>query len=140
MPMILGYQPLSILSGSMRPVLEPGDMIFIHSVSAGKIKTGDVITYWANNETLITHRVVKIIDENGELKYKTKGDANHVDDEEYISEDMLLGKMIFNIPKGGYVSQFVRSKVGTFLLIFLPVSIIIDAEVRKRRGKVKGEN
>lgn len=140
MPTIMGYQPLSILSGSMRPVLESGDMIFIHSVSSEKIKAGDIITYWTNNETLITHRVEKIIDENGMLKYRTKGDANQAEDKVWISEDMILGKMVFNIPKGGYVSQFVRSKVGMILLIFLPISIIIGSEVRKRREKAEREN
>ncbi|MCG8485664.1 MAG: signal peptidase I [Clostridia bacterium] len=135
-PVMLGYQPLSILSGSMRPALEPGDMIFIQSIPSDDVQVGDVITFWADQDTLITHRVVEIIGKNkGEIKYKTKGDANQAADQPYINESMLLGKMIFTIPKGGYISKFVRSKVGSALLILIPIVMLTGSEIKRMRKR-----
>lgn len=128
---VLGYQPLTILSGSMRPVIEPGDMILIRAIPSNKIKVGDIVSYWADKETLITHRVTQIKKNNGRLQYKTKGDANQLEDQECIYENMLLGRMVLSIPKGGYISKFVRSKIGFILLIIMPTIILTVTEIRK---------
>lgn len=134
----LGYQPLSVLSGSMKPTLEPGDMIFVHKVLPNDVQVGDVITFRVDHDILITHRVVDVIKKNsGEILYKTKGDANQTADKSYISGNRLLGKMIWSIPKGGYISKWVRSRWGLFILILMPATVFMVAEVKRLKRLVR---
>jgi signal peptidase len=127
---IMGYKPMSVLTGSMRPMLEPGDMIVAKDVKLQDIEVGDVITYRMDHKTLVTHRVAEIIQEDGKHMFKTKGDANNVEDQNLISFDQVIGKFVFNIPKGGYVSNFARSGKGFLLLVVFPAILLIVSELK----------
>lgn len=129
-PSILGYKPMSVLSGSMRPVLEPGDMIVAREINPSNVKVDDIITYKVSENTLVTHRVVEVIDENGKLSFRTKGDANNVEDSSLISQEQLVGTFVFNIPKGGYIANFMRSPLGFGLLILLPIILLLGGELK----------
>lgn len=123
-PSILGYKPMYILSQSMRPALEPGDIIFSRTVNPEDIKINDVITYRIRQNILVTHRVNNIVIEDGQMFFKTKGDANDTEDNTLISQNQLVGRLVFNIPKGGYITNFITNLKG-FLLV-LTVIIIGD--------------
>ena len=43
MPGVFGIKPAIVLSGSMEPVIQTGDMIFLHSTDPARLQTGDVI-------------------------------------------------------------------------------------------------
>ncbi|PAB59971.1 signal peptidase I [Anaeromicrobium sediminis] len=129
-PSIVGYKLLSVLTGSMRPVLEPGDMIVIKEINPEDIKEKDVITYRMNKDTLVTHRVVEIINEDGNLLFRTKGDANNTEDFELIKSEQIIGTLSFNIPKGGYISNFAKSPKGFVLFILVPIILLIAYELK----------
>ena len=129
-PSILGYKPMSVLSGSMRPLLEPGDMIVVKDVDYKNVNTGDVITFKVNGTTLVTHRVVDIVEKNGKISFRTKGDANNTEDSELITPERLVGVLAFSIPKGGYIGNFIRSPIGFVLLILLPIFFLIGGEIK----------
>lgn len=132
-PTFFGYKPLSILSGSMRPSLETGDMIFVKTIDAEKVEKGDVISYWINDDTLITHRVVGIIKQgDGSISYRTRGDANNVEDNQLVGEEQLLGVLAFGIPKGGYAAHFIRSPQGFIIFIIIPTMLLIITEMNNR--------
>lgn len=143
-PSFMGYKPLSILSGSMRPNLEVGDMIFVKSIDGDKVQEGDVITFWVDEDTLVTHRVVEIMQQDdGNRVYRTKGDANNVEDHQLVAESQLLGKLMFDIPKGGYAAKFARSSKGLILFIIIPIFILIASELRSvwlHMGKEQKKN
>lgn len=129
-PSILGYMPMSIMSGSMRPVLEVGDMIICKKANVEDIKTDDVITYRAENSILITHRVIDTLEIDGRLVFRTQGDANDLEDDKLVVADQIVGEMLFSVPYGGYIVNFLRSPIGFMLLIAIPLIIIIFGEVR----------
>lgn len=129
-PSILGYKPMSVLSGSMRPLLQPGDMIVVKDVDYENVNTGDVITFKVNETTLVTHRVVDILEENGTKTFRTKGDANNTEDSGLITPEHFVGVLAFSIPKGGYVGNFIRSPIGFMLLILLPIFFLIGGEIK----------
>jgi signal peptidase len=128
-PTIFGYSTMSVLTGSMRPYLQPGDIIVDKAVRAEEIKVGDVVTYKAGG-SIVTHRVVKVIDESGEPLFRTRGDANNTDDGSPISEEQLIGRVIFRIPYGGYVARFIRSPIGLLLVIVIPVFFMLYGELK----------
>ena len=94
------YKLLVVTSGSMSPVFEAGDLIFIMRMDPLKAKIGDIVTFQTENG-LLTHRIVDI-KADGEII--TKGDANNEIDS--WLNNWKLGnvstKYLFKIPKIGY--------------------------------------
>jgi signal peptidase len=138
-PSVLGYKALSVLSGSMSPALEVGDMIVAKEVNPKSIEVGDVITYKVNEGTLVTHRVIEIVEKDGSTMFKTKGDANNVEDSYLVSTSQIVGVMAFNIPRGGYIADFIKSPKGFILLILLPILILIIEEVKAILSQIENE-
>jgi signal peptidase len=79
-PKAFNGQALTVLSGSMRPVMDPGDIAVVAGVEdPSSVKIGDVIAYmpYPNDPTLVTHRVVGIgVSTEGGTTFTTQGDAN----------------------------------------------------------------
>ena len=117
-PLLARYHPLVVLSGSMEPTYKKGSILY-YKVELGKnLKEGDVITYTAENNNYISHRIVGI--ENDEVT--TKGDANKVADIKPVSFDNIKGKVArISIPYIGYYIQFVNNH----LTVIIIVSVII---------------
>jgi signal peptidase len=103
----IGFRANVVVTGSMRPTLDVGDLIVVEKVSSGAIQPGNMIQYLRGNE-VITHRVISIYRDRGVTFFITKGDANNVPDDP-VSEQIVLGKTLFTIPKVGWVSIFFRT-------------------------------
>jgi signal peptidase I len=83
------------LSGSMRPLYEPGDLAVVYVGKGITVNPGDVVLFSAPIGPTI-HRVVAV--ENGLIT--TQGDANNTPDENKIKK--VDGLLLFSIPKIGY--------------------------------------
>jgi signal peptidase len=94
------------------------------------IKIGDVITYNAANNILITHRVIDIQEKNGQLLFKTKGDANNVEDEKLVSQGELVGTVVLRIPYAGYALYFLNSRLGLILFILIPAFLLLTDQIK----------
>ncbi len=116
----------TVLSGSMSPEFNAGDVIVISQVSWDDIKVGDVITF-RTGKTLTTHRVVEVL--NG--SFRTKGDANEDPDAGQVDVNSVVGRHVFTIPYMGYLGVFVRTPLGFSILILLPGLFIIISEIKK---------
>ncbi len=129
---IFGYRYYTVLTGSMSPSYEVGDVVFVHIEKSDNIKEGDVITFNPSNdsEAYLTHRVTEKLENYkgaGVTCFRTKGDANNSQDSFLISEDKVIGKVVFGIPKLGYIIRFVQLRwyiiaaviVMIFVFIFL---------------------
>ncbi|MEH7385964.1 signal peptidase I [Bacillus sp. JJ1521] len=115
-PSIFGYKMLTVLSGSMEPLLSPGDVIFVKELDPNLVKVNDVITYQKGEQTFITHRVVDMFTNVGAISFQTKGDANNVNDQELVEPNQIVGTLKFHIPKVGYIANMLKSKLGLFLI------------------------
>jgi signal peptidase I len=79
-PRVLGYQTSTMLTGSMSPLINPGDVVITAPSPVSGLRTGDVITYRipVEDQRVETHRVIEIIrDSDGTTAVRTKGDANN---------------------------------------------------------------
>ncbi len=80
-PSLLGYQLKMVLSGSMEPGVKTGSIVAIKpGGDMTRFKKGDVITFKADEDILITHRVVEVVKNNNQVMYRTKGDNNDAAD------------------------------------------------------------
>ena len=78
-PRVLGYQTSTMLTGSMSPLINPGDVVVTVPAPVASIAVGDIITYGipVEDHRVETHRVIEVLsNEDGTTAVRTKGDAN----------------------------------------------------------------
>jgi signal peptidase I len=123
-----GWKALSVQTGSMRPAINPGDLVLVKRVPITSLKAGDVITYInpRNLRQTITHRIVAI---HGP-QLTVKGDANKAPDPTVFAH-MVIGKVEHNVSHLGYIADFVRKPLGLALLIYVPALAIIIDEIKR---------
>mgnify|MGYP003883245213 CR=1 FL=1 len=132
------YTPIS---RSMEPTLRVGDLLIIcGGLKAEDIhaspKNGDIIVFKNpdNPEGMpVVHRAIKKFWKNGKWYFITKGDNNHRDDYWLfgwiIPEDYIIGKVIFVIPKLGYVFRGldeIKLQIGGFTVTLRMILIALD--------------
>jgi signal peptidase len=123
---LLGFQPSIIASGSMQPNLNVGDMAIVVPSKPADIKVGDIIQYQGESEPVI-HRVINKYQERGQTYFITKGDANNAQDPKPVSENQVIGKATFTIPKLGWASIGLKeaaSAAYNFMTSTLPAAAI----------------
>ena len=139
-PTLFGVAPMIVLTDSMvgdnKDSFNGGDLIFVKTVEAESIKKGDVISFFdpAGNGTSVTsHRVVEVINENGALSFKTKGDANNTEDRLLVPAENLVGKYTgFRIAGAGSVAMFMQTTWGLIICVVVPVALIIGWDAFRR--------
>lgn len=83
---------------------------------------------------IITHRIEKTVNINGEIAYITKGDNNDVEDEEIVKYSNIIGKVIYVMPKFGKFIEILKNKIFfTFCIILLIAISYYDIRVKKRK-------
>ena len=121
LPGLLGIHPLLVQSGSMEPEYPVGSMIYVKSTEGASLAEGDVATFYLpDEETLVTHRIIRVDEEKEEIY--TKGDANELEDGASTPFSMIVGTPILCIPNLGYLAGYLSSaagKVGIILLVSL---------------------
>ncbi|WP_136585503.1 signal peptidase I [Microbacterium hydrothermale] len=103
-PLLLGAQTYTILTGSMRPGMPPGSLIAVKPVAFDEVRVGDVVTYQirSGDPAVVTHRVVGTTSSTGgDRLLITRGDANDLDDPP-VQREQLRGSVVLAIPYFGY--------------------------------------
>ncbi|MBR2176553.1 MAG: signal peptidase I [Clostridia bacterium] len=140
---IFGYRYYTVLTPSMSPNYNVGDVIFVHIEDSDTINEGDVITFnpSADSEAYLTHRVTEKIENyegTGVTCFRTKGDANNSEDSFLIDEEKVIGKVVFGIPKLGYIIRF--AQLRWYYIAAITVMIIAFIYLLKRYFKAEDEN
>ena len=143
------YRMFTVVSESMKPKYDIGDVLIAKEVEPSEVKVGDTISYQGMHGDLankvITHQVVKIeVDENGKYLFHAKGLANIVEDP-VLTEDQLYGVVVYKSFILSLVYRIVGTSIGFYLFIIVPILYIIGSEVigvmlereEKRRNKEK---
>jgi len=141
MPSVFGYKSMSVLTGSMRPKINPGDLVIDTNIkNLDSVKIGTIVTYRNEANVLITHRVTKInTNSDGTKTYITKGDANPVADVESVTQSQLEGIEVAHIPYIGYIGTLIKTGAGVILLIVIPLMIMIGIEIKNYIKKSKNK-
>lgn len=127
------YRIFTVVSGSMVPKYNIGDVLLSKGVEPKNVKVGDTISYiGANNYAgkVITHEVIEIDrDVNGEYIFHTKGKANPIKDIYPVYEKQLYGVVIYKMKLLSFVYKIVETTYGLFIFVILPLLYIIGSEV-----------
>ncbi|MBF0988060.1 MAG: signal peptidase I [Clostridiales bacterium] len=116
---LFGFRIYRVISGSMQPALQIGDVIIIKK--ANNYAEKDIITY-DNGLTTITHRIKSI---NGD-EIITEGDANDAPDKP-ITKDRILGKYFFRISTFSVFSIMLTGKTVYLIMVLVLFAILLFA-------------
>jgi signal peptidase I len=121
-PHVFGYRTMTMLTGSMAPKINPGDVAVATQLPVDDIAVGMVVSYHipVDDHHVVTHRVVAVQhDTDGSVTIQTKGDANNAADPWKAT---LRGDTVYRvravIPGLGHVIEALRSPVVTTALVY----------------------
>jgi signal peptidase I len=123
----IGFRPVAVYSGSMRPTLGVGSLAVDRVAPASSVRVGDVITFNDpyTKGRLVTHRVAQIIPTKQGPAYRTKGDANPARDPWTIRLNNQVGRVAFDVPLAGYVLYYAHTReIRALLLIVFAVFVL----------------
>jgi signal peptidase len=134
-----GIKIFTVVSWSMVPVYDIGDILIAKEVAPEEIKVDDDLVYKGEQGSLknktITHRVVSIRqEEDGNYKIVTKGVANRGQDPS-ITQNQVYGKVIGHI---SIVSFILKIIFNGYFLIFIPVIILIKKNIKRLKNMGEG--
>jgi len=121
--------PLVIVEGnSMIPTLASGHLIVYRGISQQRIQNGTIIVYLSSAtgfpaldsmiRPVIIHRVVgEVVQSDGTIYYRTKGDNNQFPDPALVRYDQILGTPTEEIPMVGAVVLFIKSPQGLVFIV-----------------------
>lgn len=113
--LVTGVRPVVFRSGSMEPAVGTGALGFSRSTDASDLKVGDVVTVTTQAKKSITHRIVAIGPGADSTTLRLKGDDNGAPDEE-IYTVTSAPRLLFDLPKAGYVVAWFANAPGSYLL------------------------
>jgi len=145
------YPVMVVVSGSMVPTLEVGDLIIVRGVDPREITVGTIIVFrdptnyeplnvlTATGVKLIVHRVQGLEQKGDEIHFRTKGDHNPVQDPWIVPANYVVGVVIGRIPYVGIAVMKLREPFGRGLIIILILVLVIymfiEAGGKQRKEK-----
>ena len=127
-----GYSIFTIISSSMTPEYNVGDMVLAKRRDTSDINVGDDVVYYGEKgdfkDKIVTHRVIGKSLVDGEYVFETKGIANEIADPK-INADQIKGVVIFKGVILSFISKLVNNMYGFYFLLFVPLSVLIFLEI-----------
>lgn len=136
-PQIGGIVPMIVMTDSMYPEIQSGDLMICHTENAEDVKVGDIIAFFdpaGNGTTVVTHRVAEITeDDNGGLAWITKGDANNTEDQAKVPAKNLVGVFQQRFSNLGNVAMFMQITQGLILCVICPIILLVAYDMIRQR-------
>jgi signal peptidase len=123
------YRPLTVLSGSMRPTFDPGDLIIVRPEPIEQVRVGQVISYSVpvGIHQVETHRVIRVLRGGPDPIVQTQGDANTWRDPWTAKlHGQTAWRLSFVVPYAGYAINALRSRtVHLAAVVVTPILVAL---------------
>ena len=132
----MALPPMIVLTDSMYPHIHSGDLIFCRNAQPEEVQVGDVISFFdpaGNGTSVVTHRVLEITEQDGEIAWRTKGDANNVEDRDLVPAEKLVGVYQKRLPGAGSVAMFMQTTTGLIVCVLCPLILLVGYDIVRRR-------
>lgn len=131
---LAGFRIFNVVSESMVPKYNIGDVLLAKTTDVDQIKVGDDVAYEGKEgdmaDKIVTHEVIQIEDVDGQKVFHTKGIANDAEDPT-ISGSQILGVIVYKIPILSSISKVITNLYSFYFIVFIPLVILIFLEIRK---------
>ena len=136
------YQHYVIVSGSMEPTIDAGDVVFINkSVSVDELEEGDIIAFDAvvnNQDIVVVHYVYSITENPGGYTIATIAEDAEDPDDWILTEDDIIGQYLFRLPRVGRFLLFAQSTTGRIVIIIDIILIYLIYRMFFKKTPKKG--
>ena len=124
-----------VSSGSMKPVLEVGDIIVVSGRNQYEdLKVDDIIVFTlpTDSKRVIVHRI-NSVDKEGErgIEIKTKGDNNPNVDGWTVLKKNYIGTVVTSIPSVGKITIWLSPPVNYYIIFFV-ILVLLSNEVKRK--------
>lgn len=127
-----GYSIYTIITESMVPKYNIGDMVIAKKTPTNELKVEDDVVYLGKKSDfagkIVTHQIIKIETTDNKTYFHTKGIANEIEDP-LVESDQVLGKVIMKSNILSFISRIVNNSYGFYFVIFVPFAILLVMEV-----------
>jgi len=127
-----GISIYTIITQSMEPKYNVGDMVFSKKVDTSTLKVGDDVVYMGKegdfSGKIVTHQIIKIEVINNVKYYHTKGINNNVEDPR-ITNDQIMGKVFMKGRILSLISKIINNEYGFYFVIFVPFVLLVSMEI-----------
>ena len=131
---IFGLRQYMIMTGSMEPDYNIGDLIITKEINQENIKKGDIITYaLADGNATVTHRIIDVIEKDGKTMYKTKGDNNNAPDQNLVEYNQIQGVFLFKINNFGAILSSFLTKTGIVIIFLIVIFSYLRANSKEEK-------
>lgn len=135
-PSFLGIKSYVILSGSMQPELNIGDIAIVKDIQENELQNGDIISF-REGQTVVTHRIIDIETIDNQKQFTTKGDNNNSVDKKNINIDVIEGKVIAVIPFLGKIGLMLKGKITIILSVIIFYAYLVRSEKIKNKKETR---
>ncbi len=125
-----GLRFLSVQTSSMKPLLQPHDMVITRQLKQTKLpEVGTIVSYvHPKTSLLVTHRVNRVLISQNMIV--PKGDNEDLEDIP-VAKDALRGVVIAHVGKIGYLLDAVRTPAGLIAFVYAPALTVVLFELRR---------
>lgn len=122
-PSVFGYKPFIVLSGSMEVEIHRGDMIITKVIDPASLVVDDIIAFRDGAGTVTTHRIIDIVEKDGDTYFITKGDNNTSQDQNLVEFSDVEGLYVMRIPG---IGSFMKSlsEPTTIMMVFTGITVL----------------
>ena len=141
-PALGGVFPMIVLTDSMYPQIHSGDLIICKTAEPEEIAADDVISFFdpmGSGSSVVTHRVLEVVEKDGEISFRTKGDNNNAEDQMLVPQDNLIGIYRSRIPALGNVAMFMQTTAGLIVCVVCPILLLVGYDMLRRKKYEKAK-
>ncbi len=125
-PYVFGGRSFTVMSGSMHPAIDTGDVVIDEKIAPRDARVGDIVTFPdpERGGKLVTHRLRSLHREGSSMSAVTKGDANTGVEHWRVPASGQIGRVIYRVPKLGYAMSYIRRPYGRIVLMGIAIAVI----------------
>ena len=137
-PNVFGYKPFFVLSGSMEKEIHKGDLILTKIIDPSTLRINDVIAFRDEENTVTTHRIIDMIERDGNTYFVTKGDNNKTQDQNLVEYKDVEGIYVGRVPLVGTLLNELAKPVNAVILV-MGITIVFILLFQRTGRKIKLE-
>ena len=137
-PNVFGYRPFFVLSGSMEKEIHKGDLIITKIIEPSTLNINDIIAFRDEENTVTTHRIIDMIERDGNTYFVTKGDNNNTQDQNLVEFKDVEGIYVGRVPLVGTLLNELAKPVNAVILV-MGITIVFILLFQRTSRKIKLE-
>lgn len=141
-----GFMMFRVVTGSMEPTIPTGALMVTQQVDIDSVALGDIICFRTQETeiwgSIVTHRVVEVLELGEKVLLRTQGDANLVADGYLVTRDNFIGRVIWHTGDGSVMASilsFFTNQVGFLGCIVFPCLLLAGLILKDSVSNIRKE-